>query len=64
MTCLTDTQKMTQGEINAKLVRLLDAEADEKRRFWATLTPEQQRRGKHHIETVKAIHAHHARFNR
>ena len=55
---------MTQGEINAKLVRLLDATADEKRAFWNTLTPEQQRRGKHHIQTVKAINAHYERFKR
>ena len=56
--------KLTQGEINAKLVRLLDATADEKRAFWNTLTPEQQRRGKHHIQTVKAINAHYERFKR
>ena len=53
---------MTQGEINAKLVRLLDATPEEKRAYWATLTPEQQRRGKHHIQTVKAIQAHYERF--
>ena len=38
------------------------ATPEEKRAYWATLTPEQQRRGKHHIQTVKAIQAHYERF--
>ena len=56
------SRKITQGEINAKLERLIEASAEEKREFWDTLTPEQQRRGKHHVMTVKAIRAHHIRY--
>ena len=55
---------MTQGEINARLERLIDAPLEEKLEFWNTLTPEQQRRGRHHTDTVKAIRAHHIRYKK
>jgi len=53
---------VTQGEINAKCVRMLDASKEEKIEFWKSLTEEQRRQASHHIETVKSIQRHYERF--
>lgn len=47
--------KLTQGEINAKAARLIDATLEEKNEFLAQLTPYQKKRAIIHARTVKQI---------
>jgi len=50
-----ETRNNIQGCLNAKAIKLINASDSEKLEFWNSLTTDQKKRVKSHIETYQAI---------
>jgi|SaaInlStandDraft_4_1057021.scaffolds.fasta_scaffold05501_4 hypothetical protein len=55
---------MSQGQINAKVVRLDEEDQVALKEYGATLTEDQKRQARNHLMTVRAIKKHAQRFNK
>lgn len=55
---------ITQGQINAKCVRLDEQDPVALKEYGATLTEDQKRQARSHLMTVRAIKKHSQRFNK